>query len=137
MGRDLLVAPTILAGLRSPETVYRYDDPLHPNRVTSSVQIMPWTPEDNALLLGLARYEESLCPGCGVPKHLAWHSELEGFWEHEVEVICHACTAAQPEPDGGKQRPPVVYRSRPRVELEYDMAQLPPFVMGETTTPPD
>lgn len=98
---------------------------------------MPWTPEDVALLVGLARYEDSLCPGCGVPKHLAWHSELDGWFEHEHEVVCHACTAAQPDPGHGKTRAPVTYRTRPRVPDGFDLSTLPPFVMGETTTPPD
>lgn len=136
VARDLQIAPTIWCGLRSPTTVYHYDDPDRPERITSSVLVSPWTPEDNALLLGLARYEESLCPGCGVPKEHAWHAELEGWWEDGAAVVCHACTAAQPDPAGGAPRKPVVYRTRPRLEGAFDISTLPPLQLGLNTTSP-
>lgn len=136
VARDLQVAPTIWCGLRSPTTVYHYDDEEHPERVTSSVLVSPWTPEDNALLMGLSQYEETLCPGCKVPKHLAWHSELEGWFDDGVAVVCHSCTARQPEPEGGKPRKPVVYRGAPQLDGAFDITTLPPFRLGETTTSP-
>ena len=75
-------------------TIYRYDDPEHPDRVTSTVESPAWTDDDRALLLALADYEATLCPGCGEPKQHAWHSDLDGWYEPE-QLVCHACTAQQ------------------------------------------
>lgn len=48
--------------------------------------------DDRALLLGLARYEDSLCPGGGHTIAEGWHSDMDGWWEAD-EFVCHACTA--------------------------------------------
>lgn len=126
------MAPTIFLGLRLISTAYVYEDPDHPNRPTSAVQSPAYVPEDQGLFLGLARYEESLCL-CGVPKSVAWHSDMDGWFDGQVDgVVCHACTAALPEPADGSPRKPVIYMPRPRNTFE---GVLPPFVFGETTTP--
>lgn len=110
-------------------TTNRYDDPTHPDRVTSTVTSPAWTEDDRSLMLALQAYEASLCSGpCGQPRHVAWHSELEGWFEDE-KYVCHACSALR-----GEQ---VVYAVAVN---EYPFAQRPPlpvFVLGETTTPPD
>lgn len=108
---------------------YLYDDPEHPDRPTGHLESPDWTPDDRALLLALVSYELTLCPGCGEPKHLAWHSGMEGWYETE-EWVCHACTAK----DGHE----VPYRIP---QLDKDLPQrvlddLEPFELGVTTTAP-
>ena len=42
------------------------------------------------MALSLTAYEESLCPGCGMPAHLVRGDENVG--RHAVEeTICHGC----------------------------------------------
>lgn len=42
------------------------------------------------MALALTAYEESLCPGCGMPAHLVRGDENVG--RHKVEeTICHGC----------------------------------------------
>jgi hypothetical protein len=111
---------------------YVYDDTSpHPERPVSAIQSPGWTPEDHALVLGLAKYEDELCR-CGFPKTLAWHSEMDGWFECDTQVdqfVCHACTAR----NDGKQ---VTY-VRIRNTRPDDQGEIPPFVLGTTTTAPD
>ncbi len=105
---------------------YLYDDPEYPDRRTGAVHSPAWTHEDRALLMGLESYEASLCK-CGVPINVAWHSEMDGFFEVN-EVVCHACTAR-----AGRQ---VVYT--PRLRNTRDPARpMPEFIPGKTITAPD
>lgn len=105
---------------------YVYGDPEHPDRVTGAVSSPAYTREDRALLMGLEFYEASLC-ACGVPIALAWHSEMDGFYEAD-ETVCHVCSARK-----GRQ---VVYGTNLR--NTRDMSQpMPPFVPGKTITTPD
>lgn len=88
-----------------------------------------WTDDDRALMLALAQYESSLCPGCGVEKRLAWHAEAEG-WFTAPGLVCHSCSAQQ-----GHE---VAYRS---VELDpaltpERLASWAPFDMRLTVTEP-
>lgn len=108
---------------------YLYEDTTHPDRATGHIESPDWTDDDRSLLLALARYEATLCPGCGEPKHLAWHSSMEGFYE-PVSWVCHACTAAKGHEVG-------FYAS----EIDKDLPQaridaFPPFRIGLTTTDP-
>lgn len=107
-----------------------YDDPDHPDRATGHVESPEWTDDDRALLLALAAYEATLCPGgCEQPREVAWHSHMEGFYE-STKWICHACTArdgqdvvftlTEPDPDLPSER----------------IAGFPPFELGVTTTEP-
>lgn len=110
-------------------TTWLYDDPDHPDRVTGTIESPAWTDEDRALLLGLQLYEGSLCQ-CGEPRSLAWHSELEGWYETD-RFVCHACTAR----NGGEQ---VVYVTvRNTYPFEKKKGPLPVFKLGETTSTPD
>lgn len=69
-------------------TSYEYDDQ---GQVARTVQRSPWTPEDRALMLAWSQYLESLCPGCGLPKESAWHTD---GW-HVVRPLaeCDGCSA--------------------------------------------
>lgn len=121
------VGPTTLRG-RQPVTTYFYEDPQHPERVTGTLG-EPWfTSDDRCLLLGLEAYEATLCPGCGQPQVLAWHSIAQQSWESR-EAVCHACTTR-----AGHQ---VAYSRLTTSLNDGDIAGLPPFVWGETTTRPD
>lgn len=93
------------------------------------MQSPAYTEDDRALLLALADYEASLCPGCGEPKHEAWHSELDGFYEGD-RLVCHACTARR---DDDKQVVYVAIRSTYPVDR---LPQLTPLEIGVNTTPP-
>lgn len=76
------------------QVTYLYDDPAHPDRPSGHIEAREWTEDDRALLLALAEYESTLCTGCGQPKHLAWHADMEGWFEAH-SWVCHACTAQQ------------------------------------------
>lgn len=129
MARDLGIAPTIFAGYRLREQTYVYDDLEHPDRPTRVIESPAYVTEDHALLTGLAAYEDSLCR-CGVPKHIAWHADMDGWFETEP-VKCHACTAMRVTSDGTTPEP-VIYHlvvdTRPA-----DDRELTPFVFGLTT----
>jgi hypothetical protein len=125
--RSLQVAPTLYLEIRLPRVTYLYEDHEHPDRRTGELQSPAYTHEDRALLMGLESYEASLCR-CGVPKHVAWHSEMDGYYDVD-EVVCHACSAQQ-----GRQ---VVYS--PRLRSSRDEAKhgpMPEFVPGKTITAP-
>lgn len=119
-----MVAPTVFAGLRNVVTTFLYDDPAHPGRQTGAFESVAYTPEDQALLMGLTAYESDLCV-CGVPRSVAWHSEMDGHFDSEA-FLCHACTARN---DGKPVAYPVVFDTR-----APGGPDLPPFVLGVTTT---
>lgn len=70
-------------------TTYEYDNA---GRVIASYASPAWTSEDHDLMIALAEYEATLCPGCGHPKDWAWHPGLasEG-WFDQHEFTCQAC----------------------------------------------
>lgn len=121
--RNLRIAPTIFAGIRLREQTFVYDED---GRVAKTIDSPDFIAEDHALLLGLDMYEKSLCR-CGISREVAWHSEMDGWFE-AVEVKCFACTAQQ----GGEK--PVTYSYV--IDTYHDGVRdpLPPFVMGLTTT---
>lgn len=113
--------------MRLREQTYVYDDPDHPDRPTRVLEGPAYVSEDHALLFGLNLYEESLCPGrCGWPRHLAWHEDMDGWFEDHT-VKCQACTAMSEDPSK-----PVLFHyvvdTRPA-----DDQDLSPFVVGLTT----
>ncbi len=118
----------MFAGLRHRTSTFVYDDPEHPDRPTRLIHSPAWTPEDRALLLGLEAYEDTLCPGCGIPKDRAWHSEWDGFYE-ATKVVCHACSASKGE--GDEVAYAITVDTRPA-----DAPPPPPFKIGETTSEP-
>lgn len=81
----------MFSGARIPTSTYVYDDPDHPDRPTRLVHSPPFVAEDRALLMGLEAYEASLCV-CGHPRAVAWHSEMDGFYD-DKSYVCHACSA--------------------------------------------
>jgi len=115
--------------MRQLTTIFLYDDPERPDRVTGTSQAAAYTPEDQALLLGLEAYEHQQKHGrlgsctCGWPVEIAWHSEMDGWFEG-LDVLCHACTAKAGKPVTHT----IVRDTRPP-----DHPPLPPFVLGETT----
>jgi hypothetical protein len=73
-------------------TTYEYDEN---GRVVRSFASPAWTSEDHDLLIGLAEYEATLCPGCGHPKDWAWHPGDESAgWFDKHEFTCQACATA-------------------------------------------
>ena len=105
-------------------TTYVYDDQEHPDRVTSTIASPAYTPQDRALLMGLEGYEASLCK-CGIPRSVAWHSDMDGWYEAE-SFVCHACTALRDDDENTVYQNPIDTRGP-------DMPPLPPFEYGVTT----
>lgn len=103
-----------------------YDDPKYPDRITGTVHAPPFTREDRALLMALESYESSLCR-CGVPIAVAWHSEMDGYFDVD-EVVCHPCSAR-----AGRQ---IVYTAGLRSTRNPDLP-MPEYVPGKTITAPD
>lgn len=106
-------------------STYVYDDPEHPDRPTGTIASPDYVPEDRALLLGLQAYEAGLCR-CGQPRDVAWHTEMDGFYEAR-DFVCFACTALS----GGDKNTThtAVVNTRPPTK-----GPMPPFVLGVTTT---
>lgn len=97
--------------------------------MTRAIHGPPYTADDHALLAGLQDYERTLCPGgCGFPIDVAWHSDMDGWFDEVHEYVCHACTARQ---DGRERKFPVVATSRDLVANP-----LPPFDFGSTVSAP-
>jgi hypothetical protein len=128
LARSLQVAPSILRG-RRVDTVLFYEDPDHPDRVTRTTKSPAWTPDDRSLMLALAQYEATLCPGCGNPKDLAWHHDTASAWE-VTSAVCHPCTARRL--DGTE----VVYQITNLLMPDAAITDLEPFEWGTTTTEP-
>ena len=99
-----------------------YADPEHPDRPTSAISSPLYTLEDQALLIALEQYEAGLC-ACGQPRVVAWHSEMDGWYDGE-QIVCHACSAAK----GEQVTYARVINMRPASK-----GPLPPFVLGVTT----
>lgn len=93
-----------------------------------------WTEEDRAALLGLQRYEETLCPGCGHPKQVAWHSNMTGWWKSDL-FVCLACTASAGSTPDGKPNERIYGRTYPDPAVT-DIDDLPPLQLGQNTVPP-
>lgn len=109
-----------------PSLTYVYDDPEHPDRPTAAIQSPQWTPEDRALFIGLQQYESELCD-CGVPREIAWHADMEGWFEGQ-RFVCHACSAAQDTE--------IVHTLVPTTDRDFTVKPLIPFEIGLTTTEP-
>lgn len=107
-------------------TTYVYDDPDHPNRVTQTIPSPAYTAEDRALLVGLEIYESDACVGCGHPRSVAWHSDMDGWFETD-SYVCHGCTARRTDDQKA------IYTFT-RDTYPPDRV-LRPFVLGQTTTP--
>lgn len=131
--RTLGVAPTIYLGVRLPETTYLYEDADHPSRVTRTISSPAYVAEDRALLIGLelAEAAEDRHCRCGQPIEVAWHSDMDGYYERQ-DFVCHACTALAPDPQEGKKEP--VVHSRVINTRPTDAPALAPFVLGVTTS---
>lgn len=116
--------------MRLPTLTYVYDDPEHPGRATSAIQSPPYTREDRGLLAGLKAYEAGLCPGgCGQPTAIAWHSDMDGWYQAD-RFVCHACTARR-----GDDKKAVFVLARYGDDMRPGhVEQLPEFVLGVTTT---
>lgn len=124
----MAVPPSVFRG-RLLTTTYLFEDPAHPDRVTGQMQSPTWTEDDRALLLGLAEYESTFCPGgCGKLKEIAWHDYSQEEYV-AVRFMCHACTARQ---DGT----PAVYSVITDGPSPDKAAKFPPFELGKTTTEP-
>lgn len=93
--------------------------------MTGAIQSPPFTDEDRALLNGLGYYESGICR-CGISREVAWHSEMDGFFDVDG-YVCHACTARS----GGEEK--VIY-SVVRDTRDPAKGPLPPFVLGVTTS---
>lgn len=89
-----------------------------------------FTEEDRCLLLGLDAYEGSLCPGCDHPIELAWHSEMNGWFETD-SYVCHSCTSKLED-----QSKPTAYSIVRNTMPPDRVAALPAFELGETTSAP-
>lgn len=113
---------------RIRRVTYLYEDPDHPDRPSGHLESPEWTAADRALLVALARYEGTLCPGCGQPKQLAWHGDLTDWWEAD-RFICGGCTAKA----GGVEQ--VFASARLQIAVE-DLPALAPLEIGVNTRAP-
>lgn len=112
--------------MRLRETTYRYDDPRDSSRVTGTIESPAYSEEDRALVMALRAYEARPKCKCGEPIEVAWHSEMDGFYEAQ-RWVCHACTALNngtPTPGGMR-----LVNTRPASK-----GPMPPFELGKTTT---
>lgn len=107
-----------------------YGDPDHPDRVTRTISGPLYTVEDHALIAAMRTYEATLCPGCGVEKQVAWHSDMDGWFDsgEDAGVVCHSCTARR-----GRQ---VSYAASSH-SRDLVAKPLPPFDPAVTVTRPD
>lgn len=71
------------------------------------------------LTLALTAHEDSLCPGCGQPKDVAYNPDSDGWYE-AAEVVCAGCKAQHDHGKGQKEPTPggkvFVIDSRPADE---------------------
>lgn len=93
--------------------------------MTSTISSPPFTVEDRALLQALLMYESSLC-ACGIPRSVAWHSDMDGEFEAD-QYVCHACTARR----GTEQKVIYAFARNTRSAAKPSLA---PFVLGVTTS---
>lgn len=122
----------MFAGLRQVVTRFLYEDPDHPDRQTGSYTSAAYTPEDQALLMGLQAHEHQVAQqqrghgtcSCGWPIEVAWHSEMNG-WLETATFMCEVCSVRKGEEVGHT----IVRDTRPPGH-----PPLPPFRLGVTTT---
>lgn len=50
-----------------------------------------WTALDTTAALAWQAYEDSLCPGCGQPRHESMDGSAEGAYVAPPPMVCHAC----------------------------------------------
>lgn len=55
--------------------------------------------------MALLSYEDSLCPGCGQRKDVAFNPDSDGWFEAR-EVVCAGCAAKQNHEHGDQNRKP-------------------------------
>lgn len=51
-----------------------------------------FTDDDVEEILDYLAYKDSLCPGCGQPRHESFSEDFEDMYVGEIEV-CHSCVA--------------------------------------------
>lgn len=93
-------------------------------RVTHHVTASAWTDEDRALMLAWRIYSDSLCRGCSQPVAIAWHPDMNGWYEVDM-VECQACSAVERKVHGDEGKPreyPMVVDTR-----DYSAKPLPPM----------
>lgn len=72
------------------------------------------------------------CPGCHLPREVAWHAQMHGWFEKpQTEVVCQACSAIKGEEVSYHVGAQVV-NTRPTAK-----GPLKPFEIGVTTARPD
>ena len=129
------MAPTLYWGLRLRETTYLYEDPENPDRVTRTVASPDWSEDDRTLAAALQWADDQECPGCHQPREIAWHSDMEGWYDPDdkngggtIRLVCHGCSAKH----GHEVVYSIVHTSR---DFEKNPIRVP-FKLGSTTTPP-
>lgn len=73
-----------------PTTTYEHDDA---GRLVSSRPEVEWDDTERAWMLGLAEYEETLCPLCGLPSEQCQAASAENLAEAGLPIRCHVATA--------------------------------------------
>lgn len=53
-----------------------------------------WLPEDTDAALEWLEHQESLCGGCGRPRHESFDPDSEDSYDAHV-LVCHACRARE------------------------------------------
>lgn len=73
-------------------------------------------------------YENTLCPGCGQPKEIAWHAESDGEYVGH-EFVCFGCKAQSGESSA-------TYHALVRIPDAQALARYSPFDLIESTAAP-
>lgn len=96
--------------------------------MTRTVTPSTWSQEDRALILAWRIYRDSLCDGCSQPRAVAWHWDMDGWYDVEVRE-CQACSAVDSRmsderggEDDHRKRYPMVHSTR-----DLGAKPLPPF----------
>lgn len=73
-----------------PTTTYEHDGA---GRLVSSRPEVEWDDTERAWMLGLAEYEATLCPLCGLPTDQCQSAAAENLAEAGIPIRCHVATA--------------------------------------------
>lgn len=76
--------------------------------------------------MGLEQHERDTCE-CGWPIEIAWHADMEGWFEGR-SFVCHACSAS-----AGRE---VTHTLKPTTDRNFAVKPLSDFDWETTTTSP-
>ena len=63
-----------------------------------------WDDDTRALALGLADFEDTLCPACGRPASMCQNPDNDGRFIVRDPIRCHAATALSMKTDADREK---------------------------------